>query len=88
MLFETRLRRLEARYRARLSAAGESQLRDPGITGASSTTAHAIERANAQSKALEQSMREQVEPTKPGRKAAGPVQGPDRLEDLDDAASA
>ena len=70
MLFETRLRRLEERYRARLSAAGAAEPGEPGDAGEPSATAHAIERANAQSKALEQRIRDRIEPTEAVQEAA------------------
>jgi len=63
MLFETRLRRLEERYRARLSAAGAAQPSEPGSAADPGATAQAIERANAQSKVLEQRIRDGIEPT-------------------------
>jgi hypothetical protein len=81
MLFETRLRRLETRYRARLTAAGASQLREPGVAGEASATAQAIGRANAQSRALEQSMRERIEPKEPEHDPAERALESGRLED-------
>ena len=54
MNIESRLRKLEARYRATLSAAGAAaQAHYFALAGEPSATASAIERANAQWKQLE-----------------------------------
>jgi hypothetical protein len=63
MLFETRSGNPEARYRARLSAAGAAQSRDQVPAGEPSTTACALERAKAQWLALERQVRAQTEPS-------------------------
>ena len=71
MLFETRLRRLEARYRARLMAAG-AQVADAARAGEPSAMVSAIERANAQWKALEHRLRSTV----PSGHPAGELEEP------------
>ena len=53
MNIESRLRKLEARYRATWSAAGAAQAHYFALAGEPSATASAIERANAQWKELE-----------------------------------
>jgi hypothetical protein len=61
MNFESRLRKLESRYRATLSAAGAAQAHYMALAGEPSATACAIERANAQWKELESRKRSIVE---------------------------
>jgi len=63
MLFESRQRRLEVRYRARLTAAGAAHAAEPALAGGPSATACAIERANAYRKQLEIRMRAAVGPS-------------------------